>query len=336
MSDTGFLYFIKERDMAKKTKPAADIESYKGFDSNLTCRGFQYEVGKTYHHAGAVVACPRSDQVAAGAGGFHACEYPLDVLRYYAPAQSRFAIVRQSGEIARASDDTKIASAKITIQAEVHIGDLIQRAVKWVVDRANPEGKGSHATGYSGAASATGDSGAASATGDSGAASATGDSGAASATGYSGAASATGDRGAASATGDSGAASATGDRGAASATGYSGAASATGDRGAASATGYRGAASATGYRGAASATGYRGAASATGDSGAASATGYRGAAMASGRSGRAQGIDGCALFLVHRDSDWNITRTWAGIVGQNGIKPMTWYMLDADGNPQEA
>ncbi len=69
--------------------------------------------------------------------------------------------------------------------------------------------------------------------------------------------------------------------------------------------------------------------------GAASATGDGGAAMASGMDGRAMGAEGCALFLVHRDDDWKITRAWAGIVGRDGIKPMIWYRLDENGKPVE-
>jgi len=45
--------------------------------------------------------------------------------------------------------------------------------------------------------------------------------------------------------------------------------------------------------------------------------------------------EGCAMFLVHRDADWNITHVWAGIAGQNGIKPLTWYQLDEAGQPVE-
>ena len=202
------------------------VISYKGFDTELKCRGFQFEIGGSYQHEGHVQAC-RS--------GFHACEHPLDVFGYYAPAHSRFAIVEQSGELDRHDDDTKIASAEITIKAEISVPQMIEAAVKWVFDRADWK-KGN---------SVKADGAGASATGDRGAASATGDRGAASATGYSGAASATGDSGAASATGDSGAASATGYSGAASATGYSGAASATGSKSVAIATGWNGKAKAS-------------------------------------------------------------------------------------------
>ena len=198
------------------------MKAYKGFNRDMTCRGFQYEEGKEY----------KTPKAKCCDTGFHACEYPLDCLGYYEPCDSVFHEVELDGDIDRSNDDTKVAATKIKIGARLSIAGLVKAAIEYTMSKIKPEAKADE---NYGAASATGYSGAASATGDRGAASATGDSGAASATGYSGAASATGDRGAASATGDSGAASATGDRGAASATGYSGAASATGYRGAASA-----------------------------------------------------------------------------------------------------
>ena len=180
--------------VTKKTKAEATpetIECVKGFDADFRCRGFQYEVGGFYRHEGKVEAC---------ASGFHACEHPLDVFNYYEPATSRFAVVTMGGETQRHDVDTKIASAEITIKAEIGLPEVIDRAIRYVFARATPENR-EHATGYSGAASATGDRGAASATGDRGAASATGDSGAASATGDRGAASATGDHSVAMASG---------------------------------------------------------------------------------------------------------------------------------------
>ena len=161
------------------------ITAYKGFDKNLKCRGFRFEVGQTYTHEGDVEAC---------AGGFHACEYPLNVFRYYAPANSRFAVVEQSGDLSRRCDDTKVASRTITIKAELDLPGLIRAAIEYTFKQAKPVDPASPA-------SATGDQGAASATGRYGAASATGYQGAASATGCQGAASATGDQGAAIAVG---------------------------------------------------------------------------------------------------------------------------------------
>ena len=182
--------------------------NYKGMDANMQCRGYQYEVGKEYE----------TDEAVACEAGFHACEYPLDVLKYYVPAESRYFGVKQSGKISKSGEDTKVASTKIKIVDEIGIAGLVKAAVEYTKARAKEE-PGGHATGYQGAASATGNQGAASATGY---------QGAASATGYRGAASATGNQGAASATGNQGAASATGDHGAASATGRAGVALAAG------------------------------------------------------------------------------------------------------------
>ena len=165
--------------------------NYKGMDKDMKCRGFQYEVGKEYE----------TDKAVACECGFHACEYPLDVFNYYPPAGSRFFEVEQSGELSKNDGDSKVASTKIKIGAELNIAGLVKAAVEYTKERCT-QGEGERATGTRGAASATGDYGAASATGYQGAASATGDYGAASATGTRGAASATGYQGAASATGE--------------------------------------------------------------------------------------------------------------------------------------
>ena len=155
--------------------------NYKGMDKDMRCRGFQYEVGGEYE----------TDKAEVCKSGFHACEYPLDVFNYYPPATSRFFEVEQSGELSKGGDDTKVASSKIKIGAEVSIAGLVKATIEYTRERCT-QNEGDKATGDRGAASATGDRGAASATGDWGAASATGDWGAASATGDRGAASATG------------------------------------------------------------------------------------------------------------------------------------------------
>ncbi|MEM9994561.1 MAG: hypothetical protein AAGE79_10570, partial [Acinetobacter pittii] len=205
-------------------QPAQSITSYKGFDKNLQCRGFQYEIGKTFEHKGKVEAC---------GSGFHACEYPLDVFGYYAPGElNRFAVVEQSGELSRDSSDTKVASKSITIKAEVDIPFLVKAAIEYTTSRCEPIKKESPA--YTDQ-----DRGQAVATGDKSASSATGDNSASSATGNWAASSATGNWAASSATGYKSASSATGDNSASSATGYKSASSATGDNSASSATGYK-------------------------------------------------------------------------------------------------
>lgn len=176
------------------------MKAYKGMDKDMKCRGFQYEIGKEYE----------TDKADACKSGFHACEYPLDVFRYYPPATSRFFEVEQSGELDKSDGDSHVASTEIKIGAELNIAGLVKAAVEYTKKHCKKEVL-QIATSDREAASATSDKEASYATGKYGAASATGDYGAASATGFHGAASATGKYGVAYATGHLGTASATGE-----------------------------------------------------------------------------------------------------------------------------
>ena len=184
--------------MKKENK---EIIAYKGFDKNLKCRDYQYEIGKTFEHDGAVKACESE---------FHACEYPLDVFSYYPPSSSRFAIVKMHGETSKDSDDTKIASAKITIETEIKLPEMINRAVDWIKNKINWSDDNTSNTGDWSAATNTGDrsaatntgyQSAATNTGDWSAATNTGDWSAATNTGYQSAATNTGNRSAAEVSG---------------------------------------------------------------------------------------------------------------------------------------
>ena len=150
------------------------MKMYKGFDKDLKCRDFQYEIGKTYEELTAEL-CEK---------GFHACEYPLDVFKYYAPGNmSRYCEVdldEVSGK--KGIEDSKRCGKKISLKAEINIAGLVKAAVDYTMEKAIPENS-EHATDDYGAASATGWKGAASATGDYGAASATGERGVAAALG---------------------------------------------------------------------------------------------------------------------------------------------------------
>ena len=134
-----------------------EIIAYKGFNQDWTCRGYQYEIGKMYEHKGDVKACE---------SGFHACEYPLDVLRYYSPAESKFAVVKMSGGTSKDSDDTKIASAKITIETEINLPEMVKKAVEWIKGKVDWDAAKVSNTGEQSAATNTGDLSAATNTGD--------------------------------------------------------------------------------------------------------------------------------------------------------------------------
>ncbi|HFD4394931.1 TPA: hypothetical protein ACF3WP_000835 [Pseudomonas aeruginosa] len=325
--------------MASKKKAASEevVTAYKGFKQDLTCRDYQFEIGGTYKHEGEVEAC---------SSGFHSCEYPLDVFGYYAPGESRFAIVKASGQLSRHDDDSKIASATLVVEAEISMPTMISRALDWIMSKvdksveqtvvgetASNTGNRSAAsnTGDYSAASNTGDYSAASNTGNRSAASNTGDYSAASNTGNYSAASNTGYQSAASNTGNRSAASNTGDYSAASNTGYRSAASNTGYQSAASNTGNYSAASNTGYQSAASNTGYQSAASNTGDYSAAEVSGKESVAASLGIEGRARASAGSAIVLCHRDDEGRLIHIRASKVGENGVEPDTWYQLNAEG-----
>ena len=203
------------------TEENKEIIAYKGFDKNWKCRGYQYEIGKTYEHEGEVEACK---------SGFHSCEYPLDVFSYYAPSESKFALVKAGGEISK-GDDSKIASTKITIEAELNIPRLVQKAVDFIMGKINLTNKQSN-------------------------------------------------------TGDQSAATNTGDWSAATNTGYQSAAEVSGEHSIAASLG--------------------------------------------GKSKARAGVNG-AIVCVYRNDDGELIHIRASKVGENGIKPDTWYALNKDG-----
>ncbi|HFE1942175.1 TPA: hypothetical protein ACF8BJ_001760 [Salmonella enterica] len=318
-----------------------EIVTFKGFNKDLKCRDFQFEIGKTFHHDGKVEAC---------GSGFHACECPFDVFSYYSPADSRFAETISFGITDREEDgDTKIASASITIKAELTLPQFIQRGIEWIwskIDKsleqqimcgnwsaATNTGNRSAATntGNWSAATNTGNWSAATNTGNRSAATNTGNRSAATNTGNWSAATNTGDRSAATNTGNWSAATNTGDWSAATNTGNWSAATNTGNRSAATNTGNRSAATNTGNRSAATNTGDWSAATNTGDWSAAEVSGSQSVAAAFGIEGKARASEGGAIVLCYRDEDGELIHIRASKVGENGIMPNTWYQLNEDG-----
>ena len=105
------------------------IIAYKGFDKDFKCRGFQYEVGKTYEMDSNIAYCNR---------GFHACESPMEVFDYYDMLTSRFAEVEQSGKMDKEADSTKTCSSRIKIKAELKLADIINLGVEWLKEITSP------------------------------------------------------------------------------------------------------------------------------------------------------------------------------------------------------
>ncbi|EPD3104705.1 DUF7666 domain-containing protein [Salmonella enterica] len=273
-----------------------EIVTFKGFNKDLKCRDFQFEIGKTFHHDGKVEAC---------GSGFHACECPFDVFSYYPPAESRYAETISFGVTDREEEgDTKIASASITIKAELTLPQFIQRGIEWIwskIDKSLEQ------------QIMSGDQSAATNTGNQSAATNTGYQSAATNTGYQSAATNTGDQSAATNTGDWSAATNTGDWSAATNTGYQSAATNTGDQSAATNTGNQSAATNTGYQSAAE------------------VSGSQSVAASLGIEGKARASEDGAIVLCYRNKNGELIHIRASKVGENGIMSNTWYQLNEDG-----
>ncbi|CAK8741316.1 hypothetical protein SODG_004729 [Sodalis praecaptivus] len=210
--------------------------AYKGFNADLTCRDYQFEIGKTYHHDGAVEVC---------GSGFHTCEYPLDVFNYYGPANHRFAEVEVSGDIGREKGGGKLASSTITIKKELSLHQMVGRAVECIASKI--------------------------------------------------------------------------------------------DKSAEQATieGPRSVATNTGPWSVATNTGDQSAATNTGDQSAADVSGIGSVAASLGVQGKAKAAEGSAIVLCYRNDEGGIIHIRASKVGNNGVKPDTWYVLNANDEFEE-
>ena len=125
------------------------MRAFKGFNKDLTCRGYQYEEGKEFH----------TERSECCDTGFHACEYPLDCFVYYDPAHSVFHEVELSGEMDKSNDNTKVCATDIKIGARLSIAGLVKMAIDFTMSKVNKEAGSDErhgfasATGYKGASS---------------------------------------------------------------------------------------------------------------------------------------------------------------------------------------
>ena len=98
---------------------------YKGFNKDMTCRGFQFEEGKTYEEPEAKL-CEK---------GFHACENPLDCFRYYAPTESVYHVVELEDVQDKKSDDSKVCAKKISVGARLDVAGIVKAHFEYVTER---------------------------------------------------------------------------------------------------------------------------------------------------------------------------------------------------------
>jgi hypothetical protein len=139
--------FINKNNTHRKGEKS--MRAFKGFNKDLTCRGYQYEEGKEFH----------TERAECCDTGFHACEYPLDCFGYYDPAHSVFHEVELSGEMDKSNDNTKVCATDIKIGARLSIAGLVKMAIDFTMSKVNKEAGSDErhgfasATGYKGASS---------------------------------------------------------------------------------------------------------------------------------------------------------------------------------------
>ena len=145
------------------------MKCFKGFDKDLKCRDFQYEIGKKYTEEKADI-CNY---------GFHACEFPMDVFNYYPPSYSRYCEVDLEANDQKSHDDSKRVGKKISVKAEIGIAGIIKAGVEYIKEQVDWKNDNATNTGYQSAATNTGYQSAATNTGNQSAATNTGNQSAA-------------------------------------------------------------------------------------------------------------------------------------------------------------
>jgi len=265
------------------------IIAYKAMNKNMQCRGKQYEVGKTY----------TEEKADCCHVGMHACENPLDVLRYYPLNDGpRFFEVECGGNVDKSEEDSKLACTELTVKGEVNFAGLVKATVNAVFNRV--KGKEPFSSGYS---STAGSSGYYSTAGSSGNYSTAGSSGYYSTAGSSSDYSTAGSSGNYSTAGSSGDSSTAGSSGNYSTAGSSG------------------------YYSTAGSSGDSSTAAATGAYCNAKADGKDSIAVVNGACGKACGALGCYLVLTEYDDDGNMLLAKMAKVDGAVIKENTWYTL---------
>ena len=279
--------------MKEETKVIVGV---KGFDLNLKCRDYQFEVGKTHKEKSA--KCCKS--------GFHFCENPLDVFGYYPPGESRFCIVEGSGDIDREGDDSKVSCTELKVVREIQPFEFADLAKEYILKNVTDE------------KSNTGNYSSSSNTGNYSSSSNTGDQSSSSNTGYKSSSSNTGYKSSSSNTGDQSSSSNTGNYSSSSNTGDQSSSSNTGDQSSSSNTGDQSSSSNTGNYSSSSNTGNYSSSSVSGSESVAIVTGYQ---------GKAKGALGCWIVLTERNSEMEILDIRAVKVDGDSIKADTYYQL---------
>lgn len=109
------------------------VKGYKIFNYDWKCRGFQYEVGKTYTYNGKLELC---------GAGFHFCTKLEDCFQFYDPISwNHIAEVEALGKVIYDDDLPKCVTNKIRIIKEIKLTDVYDK-------RAYVQSKGKYGSMY--------------------------------------------------------------------------------------------------------------------------------------------------------------------------------------------
>ena len=133
------------------------MKAYKGFNRDMTCRGYKFADGETYEHEGDVKLCK---------SGFHACQDPMDCLRYYDPCTSVYHEVEIDGVSDERKGDTKVVGKKIRIGARIGIAEMVKASVDLTFAACSDAENADSASGYPSRQADSGDGSRQAASGD--------------------------------------------------------------------------------------------------------------------------------------------------------------------------
>ena len=284
------------------------MKLYKGFDKNMKCCNFQYEEGKTYTHPGTPKLCDE---------GFHACEVPLDCLKYYAPADgSIYREVEMEGVTDEHGDDSKRVGKVIKIGAKLSIRSLVLLSIHIIKQKT--EGSPAATSKYKSTAATSGYYSTAATSGFKSTAATSGDKSTAATSGY---------KSTAATSGVCSTAATSGVCSTAATSGYKSTAATSGDHSTAATSGGYSTAATSGYYSTAVTSGYKSTAATSGYKSTAAVEGKESIALAGGYKSMAKGALGCWLVLAERDDEDHILGVKAIKVDGGRIKPDTFYIL---------
>ena len=301
--------------MTDKVKKRDAITTYKGFDKDWKCRDMQYEVGQVYKYDGKVRACK---------SGYHACENPFDVFNYYSPANSKFALTKSWSNISREGSDSKIASGKISLELELSLPEFIDHGVKYIMSKIT-DSKRETNTGYRSASTNTGYQSVSTNTGNQSVSTNTGNQSVSTNTG---------NQSVSTNTGNQSASTNTGNQSVSTNTGNQSVSTNTGDCSVSTNTGYQSVSTNTGDCSVSTNTGYRSVSTNTGDCSASIVKSKQSISISTGYKSKSMASKDSAIVIVERNDEMEIINIFSSMVGQNNIKPDTFYML-IDGIPTE-